>query len=58
LATVYAGLGDKQRALDLLEQAFTQASLDIVRLKSDPELDQLRDEPRFQELLKKIGFPS
>jgi tetratricopeptide (TPR) repeat protein len=57
LATVYAGLGDKRQALDLLEQAFTQDSIDIVRLKSDPELDQLHDEPRFQELLKKIGFP-
>jgi adenylate cyclase len=57
LATVYAGLGDKRRALDLLEQAFTQDSLDIVQLKVDPELDSLRDEPRFQALMKKINFP-
>jgi tetratricopeptide (TPR) repeat protein len=57
LATVYAGLGDKQRALDLLEKANTQNSIDIVQAKMDPKLDPLRDDPRFQELLKKIGFP-
>ena len=57
LATVYAGLGDKQRAIDLLENAYTQNSIDIVQAKMDPKLDPLREDPRFQELIKKIGFP-
>lgn len=57
LATVYSGLGDKRRALDLLEHAYTQQSIDIVQAKTDPKLDSLRDDRRFQDLLKKIDFP-
>ncbi len=57
LATVYAGLGDKKRAIDLIERAYTQESVDLVQVKLDPKLDPLRSDPRFQELLKRIGFP-
>jgi TolB-like protein/tetratricopeptide (TPR) repeat protein len=57
LATVYAALGDNKKALDLLEQAYTEQSIDLVQTKTDPKLDPLRNDPRFQELLKKIGFP-
>jgi serine/threonine-protein kinase len=57
LATVHVALGEKRRALELLEDAYKQNSIDMVQAKTDPKLDPLRDEPRFQELLKKIGFP-
>ena len=57
LATVYAGLGDQQAALDLLEKAYAESSIDIVQTKMDPKLDPLRNDPRFQTLLKKINFP-
>jgi len=57
LSTVYVALHDKQRALELLENALTANSLDLVQAKTDPKLDPLRDDPRFQEILKKIGFP-
>jgi serine/threonine-protein kinase len=57
LATVHVALGEKRRALELLEHAYQQNSIDMVQAKMDPKLDPLRDEPRFQELLKKIGFP-
>ncbi len=57
LATVHVALGEKRRALELLEHAYKQNSIDMVQAKTDPKLDPLRDEPRFQELLKKIGFP-
>jgi len=45
------------QALDLLEQANTEQSIDIVPAKTDPKLDPLRNDPRFQDILKKIGFP-
>ena len=57
LATVYAGLGDKQHAIDLIERAYTQESVDLVQVKIDPKLDPIRSDPQFQELLKKIAFP-
>lgn len=57
LATVHLALGEKQRAIELLEQAYSEHSVDIVKAKIDPQLNQLRTEPRFQTLVKKVGFP-
>jgi len=57
LATVYVGLGEKQRAFELLDQAYNEQSIDLLQAKVDPKLDPLRDDPRFKELLKKIAFP-
>ncbi len=57
VATVYVTLDEKQRAIELLEEAYTKRSIDVVQAKVDPKLDPLRDDPRFQELMKKIGFP-
>ncbi|MGH9908330.1 MAG: TPR end-of-group domain-containing protein [Pyrinomonadaceae bacterium] len=57
LATVYTGLGDKARALDLLEAAYKERGIDLLQIKVDPKLNPLRDEPRFQEVIRKINFP-
>jgi tetratricopeptide (TPR) repeat protein len=57
LATVYAALGDKKHALDRLEQAYSERSFFFDFLKSDPQMDSLRSEPRFQELLRRMNFP-
>jgi tetratricopeptide (TPR) repeat protein len=57
VATVYVALDEKQRAIELLEEAYAKRSIDVVQAKVDPKLDPLRDDPRFQELMKKIGFP-
>jgi eukaryotic-like serine/threonine-protein kinase len=57
LAGVYAGLGDKGRALDKLEQAFSERSFFFDFIKSDPDMDSLRAEPRFQELVRRMNFP-
>lgn len=56
-ATVHVALGEKEQALELLEQAYAEHSIDIVQAKIDPNLDALRSEPRFQMLVKKLGFP-
>src|SRR5215213_775721 len=56
-ATVYVALNEKQRAIELLEEAYAEHSIDIVQAKIDPNLDPLRSEQRFQALVKKLGFP-
>jgi hypothetical protein len=55
-AAVYAGLGDKHSALDWLERAYNERTDRLVYLKMDPIADPLRSEPRFAELLHKIGI--
>ena len=57
VALVYAGLQEKENALDWLEKAFQDRSNAMVFLKVDPELDGLRSLPRFQSLLAQLGLP-
>jgi TolB-like protein len=54
LAIVYLGMGDRERALDGLEQAYSAHSQLLCWLKMDRIFDPLRKEPRFIELLKKV----
>ena len=57
IATIYAGLGDKNRALEFLEKAFQEKSPDIPYfLKADLRLDALRSDPRFQDLMRRVGL--
>ncbi len=55
-ATIYYNLGDKQKALDNLEEAHRQRAFMIVFLKVAPEFEPMRDEPRFQEILRKMNL--
>src|SRR5437588_8760676 len=56
-AMIYAALGDKAKAIRLLEDEYqNRDGFDLTGIKTDPRLDPLRDEPRFQELLAKV-FP-
>ena len=57
LAIAFTGIGDRDSALDHLEQAFSQRVMRIVML-GDPEFDGLRGEPRYTRLLKDLGLPS
>jgi tetratricopeptide (TPR) repeat protein len=56
IATVYAALGDKDRAFAQLEQAWSQRTQFMAFLKVDPELDSLRSDPRFQNLLVRMNL--
>jgi eukaryotic-like serine/threonine-protein kinase len=56
LAEFYAELGDKERAFAALNEAVRGDQL-FGYMKVDPFLKPVRDDPRFQELLKKVGFP-
>ena len=55
-AIVYLGLGDRERALDGLEKAYEARSQWLTFLKVDRVFDPLRSDPRFIELLKKVGL--
>jgi TolB-like protein/Flp pilus assembly protein TadD len=56
-AIIYAGLGQKDRAFEWLEQAYEERSFSLVMsLKAEPGLDQLRSDPQFQDLLSRIGL--
>ena len=58
IATTYAALGDKKEALSRLEQAYEERSWYLLFLNLDPELDSLRSEPRFQDLVRRMNFPA
>ena len=57
IATVYAGLGDKDQAFASLERAYVDRSFYMTWLKCDPQLDNLRSDPRFADLVRRVGFP-
>ena len=58
IALVYAGLGEKDLAFEWLERAYDEHDKGLVSLKVDPPLDPLRSDPRFQDLLRRMNFPS
>ncbi len=56
LALVSLGLGDRARAVNYLEQAYTADSQWVGWLKEDRVFDPLRKEPRFVALMKRLRF--
>ena len=56
LALLNVALGDKDRALDSLQEAYAQRDSNIIYLKLDPALQSIRSDARFQELLRRIGL--
>jgi tetratricopeptide (TPR) repeat protein len=56
IALVYAGLGKKQEALKWLEEAYDAHDVGLVYLKVDPCLDPLRSDPRFDDLVRRVGL--
>ena len=55
VATVYLGLGEKEKALDWLEQAFEDRDPILWWIKGDQLYDSVRDESRFQALMQKLS---
>jgi DNA-binding winged helix-turn-helix (wHTH) protein/TolB-like protein len=56
-ALIYAGLGEKNEAIDQLQKAYEERSLSPPALRCDPRLDGLRAEPRFRDLVRFTGLP-
>ena len=55
-ALIYIGMGEKDEALAWLEKAFDQHSPMMAWLEVDPRFDSLRQEPRFQDLIRRVGL--
>jgi hypothetical protein len=56
-ALVHLGLGDKEEALRWLEQSYHDRFPETMRIKTEPLLDPLRGDPRFQSLADKVVPP-
>jgi len=56
LAGVHAGLGDQDRAFEWLEKAYEDRTVFITFLKVDPVMDALRPDPRYADLLRRVGL--
>jgi eukaryotic-like serine/threonine-protein kinase len=56
-AIVYTGLGDKDQAFAWLDKAYEERSNRLAYLKVEPTWDLIRSDPRFDELLRRIGLP-
>ena len=54
--TIYLGLGEKEKTLDWLEKAYEEQDSACWYLKIDQLYDSVRNEPRFQAILKKVGL--
>jgi hypothetical protein len=53
-----AGLGDKNNAFQWLERSYDSHDKGMLYLKVDPCIDPLREDPRLQDLIKRVGFPA
>ena len=56
MARIYAGLGENDKAFKSLEKAYFEKSFEILNLESDLQLDSLHPDPRFRNLLHRIGL--
>ncbi len=57
LALIYIGLREKTQAFNWLEKAYEEHEIGLVYLKVDPIFDSLRTDPRFQDLVRRVGLP-
>jgi TolB-like protein/DNA-binding winged helix-turn-helix (wHTH) protein/Tfp pilus assembly protein PilF len=57
MAVLYLGLGERERALESLEQAHAERDLQMQHLNRDAHYDSLRADPRFQSLVRRVGLP-
>jgi serine/threonine protein kinase/Tfp pilus assembly protein PilF len=56
-AGIHVGLGENDRAIEYLEKSYEEHSHWLLYLHLDPSMDALRSNPRFQDLLRRVGLP-
>jgi serine/threonine protein kinase/tetratricopeptide (TPR) repeat protein len=57
MALIYTGLGEKDQAFEWLEKAYEERSVNLIWLNVEPIFDPLRSDPRFANLVQRIGLP-
>jgi tetratricopeptide (TPR) repeat protein len=58
VATIYSGLGDRERAFEWLEKAYRERSTWLIYLNVDRFWDPIRSDPRFADLVRRVGLPA
>ena len=56
MALIHIGLSEKDQAFDWLQKAYEDRSAWLVYLKLDPFFDSIRSDPRFIELMRRVGL--
>ena len=56
IATICVALGDNEQGFQLLEKAYAEHSFHLVRLKRSPHFKPIRSDPRFQDLVHRVGL--
>ena len=57
IASFYADLGDKEQAFRWLNTAYQERDLGLACMKTNPYFDSIRSDPRFAELVRRVGLP-
>src|SRR5271154_2957491 len=57
-AGIYVGLGKHDRAIEYLEKSYAEHCHWLIYLHIDPSMDDLRNDPRFHDLLRRVGLPT
>jgi serine/threonine-protein kinase len=57
-AGIHIGLGESERAIEYLQKCYEEHSHWLIYLHLDPSMDDLRDNPDFQALLRRVGLPA
>jgi hypothetical protein len=58
MAMIHTGLGNRNEAFDWLGRAFEDRSAGLVYLRVDPVFEPVAADPRFAELIRRIGLPA
>jgi tetratricopeptide (TPR) repeat protein len=56
LAQTYAGIGEKELAFEWLEKSYEAHEVEMIWLKIEPQFNSIREDPRFTNLMKRVGF--
>jgi len=56
LLIAYSGTGQKERVIALLQNAYSEHSNAVLQIKVDPMYDPIRSDPRFEDLLRRVGL--